>query len=60
MSTVIVHVLSFFVRGFKTNMSLLCVKMFSSSKFKRRFDNFSSRKVSNLIIFKRGSGGHLS
>lgn len=60
MSTVIVHVLTFFVRGIKAHMSLLCVKMFSSSKFKRRFDNFACRKVSNPIIFKRGSGGHLS
>lgn len=54
------HVLTFFVRGIKAHMSLLCVKMFSSSKFKRRFDNFACRKVSNPIIFKRGSGGHLS
>lgn len=43
----IVHVFNFFVRVFRANMSLFCIKIFLRSKRKRSLKSTSST-VSNL------------
>jgi hypothetical protein len=47
----IVHVITFFVRALRTNISLICIKLFQSTKLKKNRDSIaSSVRVTSVSI----------